>query len=133
MQDERTQAVASYLSLNKIEDNSNNEIEQVRTNNYIELTKYIWVGNSGASSHMFISLDGMFDMKEYKIPIRFGNKSELYATQEEKMRGIPVSKSRNKNPILLNDINFAPGLHCNLLSLSKNIKSFEITGKEDLN
>ena len=42
-----------------------------------------------------------------------------------------VFKSRKKNPILFNEVNFVPGLHCNLLSLSKAMKVFKLSGKDD--
>ena len=42
-----------------------------------------------------------------------------------------MSKNGNKTPILLYDIKYVPSLHCNLLSLSKAMKVFELIGKDD--
>ena len=43
-------------------------------------------------SHMSMPLEGMFDLKECKIPVRFGNKREVYATKVGKLRGNDISK-----------------------------------------
>ena len=80
---------------------------------------------------MAMTTNGMFDMKDFKILVCFGNKSELYATKIRKFQGVAVSKSGKKTPILLNNFKFVPGLHCNLLSLSKAMKIFELSGKDN--
>ena len=40
-------------------------------------------------------------------------------------------KDSKNIPILLNNVKYVPGLHCNLLSLSKAMKVFELKGTED--
>ena len=42
-----------------------------------------------------------------------------------------ILKGSKKTPILLNNVEYVPGLHCNLLSLSKSITIFELKGTED--
>ena len=68
---------------------------------------------------MASSMEGLYDIKDCKIPVCFGNKSELYATKVGKFRGMAISKDSKKTPILLNGVKYVPGLHCNLLNLSK--------------
>ena len=63
--------------------------------------------------------------------MRFGNKSELFATKVGKFRGVAVSKSRKKTPVLFYNVKYVSGLHCNLLSLSKAMQVFELSGKDD--
>ena len=47
------------------------------------------------------------------------SKPALSATKIGKFRGVAVSKNGKKTPILLYDVKYVPGIHCNLLSLSK--------------
>ena len=73
----------------------------------------------------------MFDLKDCKTLVQFGNKSKRYATKIGKFKDIAVSKSGEKTPILLNDVKFTPYLHYNLLSLSKEMKVFKQSRKDD--
>ena len=75
------------------------------------MTSKIWIGDSGASSHMYMITGGMFDLKDYKTLLQFGNENKLYATKKGKFKGVAMSKSRKKTPILLNNVKFVPGLH----------------------
>ena len=61
-------------------------------------------------------------MKDCRIPVCFGNKSELFATKVGKFRGVAVSKNGKKTPILLYDVKYVPGLHCNLLDNQLKLK-----------
>ena len=101
------------------------------TESYDKLSSNIWIGDSGASSHMASSMEGLHNIKNYKIPVCFGNKSKLYATKVGKFRGIAISKDGKKTPILLNDVKYVPDLHCSLLRLSKAMKEFELKGTAD--
>ena len=80
---------------------------------------------------MASSMEGLYVTKEYKIPVQFGNKRKLNATKFMKFRGFSISKDGKKTPILLNNVKYVPGLHCNLLSLSKAMKVFELKGTAD--
>ena len=131
MQHDQAPAVASFVSFSNTKINDKDMVEHVLTNDCVKLTSEIWIGDSGASSHMVMNTNGMFDLKEWKIPVRFGNKSKLYATKIGKFKGVAVSKTGKKTPILLHNIKFVPGLHCNLLSLRKAMKVFELSGKDN--
>ena len=39
------------------------------TEGYNKLSPEIWIGNSGASSHMASSMEGLYDTKECKTPV----------------------------------------------------------------
>ena len=90
---EKNPAVASFVSFSNTKINSKDKVEIILTNNCVKLTREIWIGNSGASSHMEMTTNRMFDLKECKIPVRFGNKSKLYATKIGKCEGVAMSKS----------------------------------------
>ena len=93
--------MVSFVSLSNSETNDEDETEHVLTNDCVKLTNEIWIGDSGASSHMTTTPDGMFNMKDCRIPVQFGNKIELFATKTGKFSGFAVSKTGKKMPILL--------------------------------
>ena len=68
---------------------------------------------------MASSMTGLYDTKECKIPVRFGNKSELFATRVGKFKGVAILKDSKRTPNLLHNVKYVPDLHYNLLSLSK--------------
>ena len=76
--------MTSFVSFSNTEQESKDKVEHVLTNNWVKLTNEVWIGDLGASSHMAMTTDRMFDMKDCKILVRFGNKSELYATKIRK-------------------------------------------------
>ena len=73
--------MTSFVSFSDKEHKSKVKVEHVLTNDSVKLTNKIWISDSGASIHMAMTTDGMFDMKDCKIPVRLGNKIELYATK----------------------------------------------------
>ena len=73
---------------------------------------------------MASSMEGLYNTKEYKIPVWFGNKSKLYTPKVGKFRGVAISKDSKKD-------SYVPGLHCNLLNLSKAMNIFELKGTAD--
>ena len=107
----KKQWIESYVSLSENEDD---EKEIILTEGYDKLSSEIWIGNSGSSSHMDSIMEGLDDTKDCKIPVCFGNKNKLYATKVGKFRGITISKDGKKTPVLLNDVKYVPGLHCNV-------------------
>ena len=97
MRDDIARPVASFVSLSDSESKNEDKTEHVLTNDCVKLTYEIWIGDSGASSHMATTTNGMFDMKDCQILVRFGNKSELFATKVGKFRGIAVSKNGKRH------------------------------------
>ena len=51
-QDNQPQAMASFVSFSNTKDGSKEKTEHVLTNNCVQLTKDIWIGDFRASSHM---------------------------------------------------------------------------------
>ena len=64
MGDEIARPVASFVSLSDSKHKREDKVEHMLTNDCVKLTSEIWIGNLGASSHMAMTTDGMFDMKD---------------------------------------------------------------------
>ena len=67
MQDKRTPAVVRFVRFSDTKVSSKDKVEHVLTNNCVKLTNNILIGDSGASSHMSMTTNGMFDLKDCKI------------------------------------------------------------------
>ena len=62
MRNEKAPAVASFVSFSDTEINSKHKVEHILINKCVKLTK-ICIGDLGASSHMAMTPNGMFDLK----------------------------------------------------------------------
>jgi hypothetical protein len=53
--------------------------------------RHIWILDSGSTSHMRLTLDGMTDLVPFKSPITCGNREINYSEQKRTFRGQVVS------------------------------------------
>jgi hypothetical protein len=81
--------------------------------------RHTWILDSGATSHMRFSLDGMSDLVPARIPITCGNKEVIYSEKKGTFRGKCISPEGFAFTVILNDVLYVPGLFMNLFSLTK--------------
>ena len=62
------------------------------TQDEVGINKEIWIGDTGASSHMTHSRDGMTNMRPTKSWIIFGNGQRLQSTHVGDKHGVAVQK-----------------------------------------
>ena len=72
MRHKKAPVMASFVSFSDTEIDRKDKVEHVLTNNCVKPTREIWIRNSGVSSHMEMTTNGMFELKEYKISVCFG-------------------------------------------------------------
>ena len=75
--------------------------------------------DSGASSHLLMTDEGMFDVKEVDSLITIGNGKTLRATKIGKVRRTVLQEDGTTMDIVLRDVKCVPGLKVNLFSLTK--------------
>ena len=96
------------------------------------IEKDLWLGDSGASSHMTNSLIGMTDVEDATGSVRFGNSQVLKVTKIGKKAGTVVQKDGKKVKVVLAQVKYVPGLYCNLMSLTQLMaKYFVLTGTKE--
>ena len=78
----------------------------------------LWLGDTGASSHMTNSSEGMVNQVKINTEIVFGNGQQLKAESIGDKRGLLVQKDGTRTPILLKNVKYVPQLYCNLLSIT---------------
>jgi hypothetical protein len=103
-------------------------ITVVRDSKISELT---WIADTGASSHMTNSLDGMFDLQKCNTEIKLGNGKSMKALKQGKYRGIIKQDNGKSITLTLQEVKYVPELWTNLLSLTKVIQNgAEIRSKD---
>ena len=82
------------------------------------ITKMTWIGDTGATTHMTNSLDGLFDIQDTNSGVKVGNGAKLVVTKVGKMRGVIKQKNGDTHDILLTKVKYVPDLWCNLFSIT---------------
>ena len=78
----------------------------------------LWLGETGASSHMTNSSEGMVNQVKINTGKVFRNGQRLKAESIGDKRGLVVRKDGTRIPILLKNVKYVPQLYCNLLSIT---------------
>ena len=78
----------------------------------------IWVADSGATTHMTNSLDGMFDLKDADTTISVGDGRKMNTKKIGKWRGTAIDSEGNQKKITLTNVSYVPDLMVNLFSLT---------------
>ena len=87
------------------------------TQSEVGIDKYVWIGDTGASSHMAHSKEGMRNMRLIKSWVIFGNGQRLQSTQVEDKYGTAVQKDGMRTSIIIKDVKYVPELFYNLFSI----------------
>jgi hypothetical protein len=82
-----------------------------------------WILDSGATSHMRFSLDGMMDLVPWKSEITVGNKEVMYSEQKGTFKGAVVNEEGIEFYVTMEDVLYVPGIFMNLFSLTKALQN----------
>ena len=78
----------------------------------------IWIGDTGATSHMTHDLRGLFDVRENESNIQIGDGNEMKTTVVGKYRGTIVQEDGSELTVILEDVCYVSALVCNLFSIA---------------
>ena len=78
----------------------------------------IWIGDTGATSHMTGDLKGMFEVRQVENIIQIGNGTEMKTTAVGKYRGKVVQKDGTEVSVVLEEVCYVPGIICNLFAIT---------------
>ena len=70
----------------------------------------IWIGDTGATSHMMHDLKGLLDVKESESNVQIGNGNKMKTTAMGKYRGTIVQEDGSELTVILEDVSYVPGL-----------------------
>jgi transposase InsO family protein len=107
-----------FVAAEEIEPDVNLLIKSKKTNDVI--TRDTFIGDTGATSHMTGDDSQMYNVKEIKQEISFGDKRTITAVKRGDIRVRALKSDGTMSPpITLSDVLYAPGLKYNLYSLTK--------------
>jgi hypothetical protein len=121
-------ALEAYVKMPKLKSMSNNNPEKKKD----VLTKNTWIADSGASTHIGNSDEGMTDVKVIDSPVQLGNEATLRATKIGRKHLTVMSRNGSKLNVVLQDYKYVPDLWVNLFTLTKYLKDGWSIGNKGL-
>ena len=94
-----------------------------------EIYEDVWIADSGASSHMTNTLQGMYNQRRISSKVKIGSGEYIEANIIGDVSGIAIQKDGTKTNITLCNIKYVPSLFCKLISLTTTMNiRFKMTG-----
>jgi hypothetical protein len=97
-------------------------------------TPDVFIADSGATSHMSFSTDGMTDLIDWKNEITVGNSESMWTKYKGTYNGTVIQQDGSSMNIMLKDILYVPDLWVNLFSITIAIKTggVNLSNEKDL-
>ena len=98
--------------------------------NRLDHGKSVWLGDTGASTHMGHCDKSMCNVREISDPVKIGNGVKLVATKVGDKKMTVVQKDGTTADIVLTDYKYVPGLCVNLFSITQSLSNDWRIGNE---
>ena len=109
-----------------------NEEMVLMANSTAKFEKNTWVADSGASTHMCNSLDGMFDLEDSNLSISVGDGRNMSTLKVGKFKGDIIDPEGKTKTVTLTNVSYVPELMVNLFSLTAVMeKECSVSGSKD--
>ena len=79
----------------------------------------VFIVDSGATSHMRFSLDGMCDLVDWRVEITVGNSEIMWSAKKGTYKGTVLQQDGSTMDVVLSDVLYVPKLWVNLFSLTR--------------
>ena len=97
-----------------------------------EILEDVWITDSGASSHMINTLQGMYNQCRISSKVKIGSSKYVEANIIGDVSGIAIQKDGTKTDITLRNIKYVTRLFCKFISLTTMMnRGFKMTGDGD--
>jgi hypothetical protein len=91
----------------------------------------IWIADSGATSHMTNSLEGMYDIVDMSTSVTVGNGKQIKIEKSGKLKGVMQHKDGSRTEVVLTNVKYVPELWCNLFSVISAMKQgWKLSGEK---
>ena len=122
------QASSTTMAMTNIDE----EMILIAENNPKTFNSFTWIADSGASTHMTNTMDGMFDVVDANINISVGDGRKMTTTKVGKWKGVAIDLEGRKTNITLTNVSYVPNLMVNLFSLTAAMdKGFSVAGSNE--
>jgi hypothetical protein len=98
--------------------------QQVRST--YNLSNNTFIIDSGATSHMRYSKEGMTNLRPWKFPVKMGNAADMYSEMIGTFQGNVVQQDGRTFNLQLEDVLYIPDLYINLFSMTKALNNNNI-------
>ena len=96
---------------------------------YSPMNANIWIADSGASTHMTNSLDGLVETVKCNSAVTVGDGKALICEKIGKKIGHIKTRNGKNMKVVLDKVRYIPELYCNLLSITKVMQQgYELRG-----
>ena len=90
---------------------------------------FTWIADSGATTHMTNSLEGLFDLVDANVSVSVGDGRKMKTLKTGKWRGTAIDSEGRRQQITLSNVSYVPDLMVNLFSLTAVMdKGFQVDG-----
>jgi hypothetical protein len=93
----------------------------------------LWIGDTGASTHMENNLDGLFDLCKEETIVKNGNGTGLKSTTVGTLKATVEQADGTNIDVTFKNVACVPELATNLFSITKAMENgFEVTSKGNI-
>ena len=93
----------------------------------------LWIGDTGASTHMTNTLDGLFNLQNEETTVKIGNGERLTSSIVGTLKATVEQVDGSKIEVILKNVAYVPELTRNLFSITKALENgFKLSNKGNI-
>ena len=101
--------------------------------NILTKHKYLWIRDTGASTHMTHTLNSLFNLKKEKTTIKIGNGTGLNLTIVGTLKATVEQEDGTRLKVTLKNVAYVPELTSNLFSITKAMENgYKLSNKGNI-
>jgi hypothetical protein len=108
-----------------------NDHDKAHLRDKYNMSPNTFIFDSGATSHMMYSKEGLTNLKPWHVLVKVGNASNIYSEMKGTYYGLVTHEGGRTVRIILEDVLYIPGLYINLFSITKVLNNPSIDLKKD--
>jgi hypothetical protein len=98
-----------------------NDVDKAHLHAKYSMSSNSFIFDSGATSHMMYSKEGLTNLKPWHVPEKFGNAANIYSEMKGTYHGLVTQEGGRTVRITLEDILYIPDLYTNLFFHDKSV------------
>ena len=111
---------------------SDSEVSFVAINGPIKKSN-LWIGDTGASTHMTNTIEGLYNLREEDTVVQIGNGKKLKSTTVGTLKTIAQQLDGTTIDVKLSNVVYVPELSFNLFSITKAMENgFQVSSKGNI-
>jgi hypothetical protein len=108
-----------------------NNVDKAHLRDKYNMSSNTFIFDSGATSHMMHSKEGLTNLKPCHVPVKVGNAANIYSEMKGTYHGLVTQEGGRTVSITLEDVLYIPDLYINLFSMTKVLNNPSIDLKKE--